>query len=233
MKRFLSVVIIGALAISMCAGLSGCGNKDDKSNSSVTSTIKATKPTKPATTTPSTADSAKKTDTSSQSGKVLVDTANAKPQANYKNEAGAALVEYALSESGYPEDEGYYGQIIGSHTTANGSYFAVYIFDTAANGFQAMVWVSEDGTEVIDADTFYTTILSPSAGEGATVPATYYIDKNITPKSDSDSSKSDGDTSKSSSNSQTKKTTDNDDDDDHGDDGADDDAGDENEDEDE
>ena len=52
MKRILSILIAGALAISMCAALTGCGRDRSKNtSSSVTSTIKATTPTKPVSTT--------------------------------------------------------------------------------------------------------------------------------------------------------------------------------------
>ena len=102
MKRILSILIAGALAISMCAALTGCGRDRSKNtSSSVTSTIKATTPTKPVSTTAPT-----DTGNEYQSTTIAVnpnDLSSIKPKVNYKNEEGAYLEKAALEEADLAE----------------------------------------------------------------------------------------------------------------------------------
>ena len=192
MKRILSILIAGALAISMCAALTGCGRDRSKNtSSSVTSTIKATTPTKPVSTTAPT-----ETGNENQSTTIAVnpnDLSSIKPKVNYKNEEGAYLEKAALEEADLADEDGYYAQVYGSYKHDGKIYFAVVIFDSK-DTFDSMWWVNEEGDEVIDSDTFYKDYIAPDYGvsNGGSVPA-YYIDSNITPKSDSDKSDSDSD----------------------------------------
>ena len=75
--------------------------------------------------------------------------------------------------------------------------FAVVIFDKK-DKFDSLWWVSEDGNEVIDNDTFFKDYIAPDYGvsNGGSVPS-YYIDSTIAPKSDSSDKSSDSDDSDS------------------------------------
>lgn len=195
MKRILSILIVGALAMGMCAAMTGCGRDRSKNtSSSVTSTIKATKPSNPVATTSPVSGS------DTQSTTIAVnpdDLSSIKPNPRYSNPDGAFLEDAALEESGRVDEDGYFAQVYGSYKHDGNLYFAVVIFDKK-DKFDSLWWVSEDGNEVIDNDTFFKDYIAPDYGvsNGGSVPS-YYIDSTIAPKSDSSDKSSDSDDSDS------------------------------------